>query len=82
MTLPQDHPEVITPKVGILLVNLGTPDATDKKSMRRYLKQFLSDERVIETPRWLWWPILNFDYSKYAPQKIGRGLREYMEQGT
>ena len=46
-------------RVGVLLVNLGTPEATDYWSMRRYLKEFLSDRRVIETPRWLWWPILN-----------------------
>ena len=45
-------------KTGVLLVNLGTPDATDYWSMRRYLKEFLSDRRVIETPRMVWWPIL------------------------
>ena len=38
----------------MLLVNLGTPDGTDYSSMRRYLAEFLSDRRVIETPRWLW----------------------------
>ena len=43
----------------MLIVNLGTPEATDYWSMRRYLKEFLSDRRVIETPRWMWWPILN-----------------------
>jgi len=71
MTLPQEHPTVATPKVGILLVNLGTPDGTDKKSMRRYLKQFLSDKRVIETPRWLWWPILNLIILNTRPKKSG-----------
>ena len=48
-----------TGKIGVLLVNLGTPDATDYWSMRRYLKEFLSDRRVIETNRALWWAILN-----------------------
>ena len=58
--LPDDHPTwPRNAKTGLLLVNLGTPDATDKISMRRYLKQFLSDARVIEVPRLLWWIILN-----------------------
>ena len=43
--LPNDHPKVLAPKVGVLLVNLGTPDATDYFSMRRYLSEFLSDRR-------------------------------------
>src|ERR1700722_6455518 len=46
-------------KVGVLLVNLGTPEGTDYLSLRRYLKEFLSDRRVIEAPRLLWWPLLN-----------------------
>jgi len=46
-------------KPGVLLVNLGTPDAPTTPAVKRYLKQFLSDRRVVDTPRWLWWPILN-----------------------
>ena len=46
-------------KSGVLLVNLGTPDAPTTSAVKRYLKQFLSDKRVVDTPRWLWWPILN-----------------------
>jgi len=46
-------------KPGVLLVNLGTPDAPTAPAVKRYLKQFLSDKRVVDTPRWLWWPILN-----------------------
>ena len=46
--LPADHPPVKIGKVGVLLVNLGTPDGTDYAPMRRYLKEFLSDKRVIE----------------------------------
>jgi protoporphyrin/coproporphyrin ferrochelatase len=57
--LPSDHPPVKFGKVGVLLLNLGTPDGTDYWSMRRYLKEFLSDRRVIEVPRLIWWPILN-----------------------
>ena len=46
-------PAVRSGRIGVLLVNLGTPEATDYWSMRRYLKEFLSDRRVIETPRWI-----------------------------
>lgn len=46
-------------RVGILLLNLGTPDAPTAKALRPYLKQFLSDPRVVEIPRLIWWPILN-----------------------
>ncbi|MFV0265044.1 MAG: ferrochelatase [Kluyvera sp.] len=45
-------------KPGILLVNLGTPDAPTSEAIKRYLKQFLSDKRVVDTPRLLWWPLL------------------------
>jgi protoporphyrin/coproporphyrin ferrochelatase len=59
-------------KIGVLLVNLGTPDATDFWSVRRYLKEFLSDPRVIETPRLLWWPILNLVILTIRPFAKGR----------
>ena len=59
-------------KTGVLLVNLGTPDATDYWSMRRYLKEFLSDRRVIETPRLVWWPILNLIILSVRPSAKGR----------
>ena len=55
---PADHPAVRSGRIGVLIVNLGTPEATDYWSMRRYLAEFLSDRRVIETPRPLWLPIL------------------------
>ena len=56
----------------MLIVNLGTPEATDYWSMRRYLKEFLSDRRVIETPRWLWWPILNLIILSRRPSAKGK----------
>src|SRR6185437_418906 len=59
-------------KVGVLIVNLGTPEATDYWAMRRYLKEFLSDRRVIETPRWLWWPILNLGILTKRPRAKGK----------
>jgi len=69
--LPKDHPPVPQQKIGVLLLNLGTPDATDYWSVRRYLKEFLSDPRVIETPKWKWWPVLNLIILSFRPQKAG-----------
>jgi ferrochelatase len=58
MQLPADHPPVQTGKVGLLLVNLGSPDAPEVPAVRRYLEQFLSDRRVVEIPPLLWQPLL------------------------
>jgi ferrochelatase len=69
---PPGHPEARAGRIGVLLVNLGTPEATDYWSMRRYLKEFLSDPRVIETPRLLWWPILNLGILSVRPAAKGR----------
>ncbi|MGD8355878.1 MAG: ferrochelatase [Methyloceanibacter sp.] len=62
-------------KVGVLLVNLGTPDDTSYWSMRRYLKQFLSDRRVIEVNPLIWWPILNGIVLTTRPSKSGEAYR-------
>ncbi|HEY8595990.1 MAG TPA: ferrochelatase [Devosiaceae bacterium] len=70
--LPPDHPPIPSRKIGVLLLNLGTPDATDYWSMRRYLKEFLSDARVIEAPRLLWWFILNAIILTVRPSKSGK----------
>ncbi|GLK67852.1 ferrochelatase [Hansschlegelia plantiphila] len=70
--LPADHPPVKVGRIGVLLVNLGTPDGTDYWSMRRYLKEFLSDRRVIETPRVIWWPLLNGIILTTRPGRKGR----------
>lgn len=59
-------------KIGILLINLGTPDATDYWSMRRYLKQFLSDKRVIEAKGPIWWLIFNGIILTKRPRSSGR----------
>jgi protoporphyrin/coproporphyrin ferrochelatase len=71
-TLPPQHPAVARGRVGVLLVNLGTPDATDYWSMRRYLKEFLSDRRVIEENRIKWWLILNLIVLTVRPRRKGR----------
>lgn len=70
--LHSDHPPVKFGKVGVLLVNLGTPDGTDYKSMRRYLEEFLKDRRVIEWSRWFWYPILYGIVLNKRPQKVGK----------
>ena len=69
--LPADHPPVLAPKVGVLFIALGTPDGHDPKSMRRYLKEFLSDRRVIDVNRALWWVILNGIILNTRPKKSG-----------
>lgn len=68
---PADHPIIPEPKVGVLLLNLGTPDATDYWSMRRYLSEFLSDRRVIETNPLFWQPLLQGIILSVRPQKSG-----------
>ncbi|MXQ12792.1 ferrochelatase [Microvirga makkahensis] len=69
---PADHPPVKAGRIGVLLMNLGTPEGTTYWPMRRYLKEFLSDRRVIETPRLLWWPILNLIILTKRPSAKGR----------
>ncbi len=59
LALPADHPPVKAGRVGVLLVNLGSPDAPDVPSVKRFLREFLSDPRVIEIPQLIWRPILN-----------------------
>jgi ferrochelatase len=69
MLLPTDHPAVAPPKIGVLLVNLGTPEAPTTGAVRRYLKQFLSDRRVVEIPPLLWQPILRGIILTTRPKK-------------
>ncbi|MFN0218641.1 MAG: ferrochelatase [Hyphomicrobium sp.] len=71
-TWPAGHPRAAHGRVGVLLLNLGTPDGTSYWPMRRYLKEFLSDERVIEVPKWKWWPILNLIILTVRPGKKGK----------
>ncbi|MBN8846576.1 MULTISPECIES: ferrochelatase [unclassified Sphingomonas] len=66
---PGDHPPVARPRIGVLLVNLGTPDAPDARSVRRYLAEFLSDPRVVELPKLLWQPILRGPILMTRPKK-------------
>lgn len=59
-------------KTGVLLINLGTPEATDFRSVRRYLKQFLSDKRVVESSGPVWWLVLNGIILRKRPKTSGR----------
>ena len=72
VALPAGHDAVAVGRIGVLLLNLGTPDGTGYWPMRRYLQEFLSDERVIEEPKWKWWPILNLIILTVRPSRKGR----------
>lgn len=72
---PADHPPIRPAKIGLVIANLGTPDATDYWSMRRYLNQFLSDKRVIEWPSYIWQPILQLIVLTRRPFSSGEAYR-------
>lgn len=69
MMPPVDHPPVPPPRIGVLLINLGTPDAPDAPAVKRYLRQFLSDPRVVEIPPILWQPLLRGLILNTRPKK-------------
>ena len=69
MIPPADHPLVARPRIGVLLINLGTPDGPDVKSVKRYLGEFLSDRRVVEIPPIAWQPILRGIILNTRPKK-------------
>jgi ferrochelatase len=70
--LPNTHPDIAFGKTGLLLVNLGTPESPDKKGLRPYLKQFLSDRRVIEASPLIWQPILRGIILNTRPKKSAK----------
>ena len=72
---PAGHPAISFGRIGVLLVNLGTPDGTDYWSMRRYLGEFLSDRRVIEVNPLIWQPILNLVILTTRPGKSGKAYK-------
>jgi ferrochelatase len=67
--IPADHPPIAPRRIGVLLVNLGTPDAAEAGAVRRYLREFLSDRRVIEIPPLLWQPILRGIVLRTRPKR-------------
>ncbi|MDN7135404.1 ferrochelatase [Pseudidiomarina terrestris] len=72
-----------TDRIGVLVTNLGTPDAPDTPSLRRYLKEFLADPRVVEVPRALWWLILNGVILRIRPKRSAAAYKTvWTEQGS
>ncbi|MEC8179653.1 MAG: ferrochelatase, partial [Pseudomonadota bacterium] len=74
--LPEGHPTVRSGKIGVLLVNLGTPVAPTTADVRTYLAEFLSDKRVIEIPALVWQPILRGIILNTRPQKSAEAYRK------
>ncbi len=70
-------------KTGVLLVNLGTPDAPTPAALRRFLAEFLSDSRVIEAPRWLWWIVLHAFILRVRPRRSAHAYQSiWTPQGS
>ena len=78
--MDKDHPEVKFGKTGVLLINLGTPDSTNWLDIRRYLKEFLSDRRVIEVNPIIWQIILNLFILTFRPSKTAHAYKKSGEQ--
>ena len=76
MTRPANHPGVADPKIGILLINLGTPDAPHARAVRRYLAEFLSDPRVVEIPAIAWKPILHGIILRTRPRRSAEAYNQ------
>ena len=82
-TLPADHPPVRSGRIGVLIVNLGTPDGADAKSVKRYLGEFLSDKRVVEIPAIAWQPILRGIILNTRPKKSAHAYQQvWTEDGS
>jgi protoporphyrin/coproporphyrin ferrochelatase len=80
---PSDHPQVAGGRIGVLLINLGTPDAPEAAAVRRYLAEFLSDPRVIEIPRFAWLPILHGFILRTRPKRSAHAYKQvWTEEGS
>jgi len=77
-----DYEHGTTERMGVLVVNLGTPEAPETSAVRRYLSQFLSDPRIIELPRWLWNIILHGVILRVRPSKSAEAYREVWSEET
>ncbi len=78
--MKKDHPKIQYGKTGVLLVNLGTPDSTNWWDIRKYLKEFLSDRRVIEVNPFVWQIILNLFILTFRPSKTAKAYKEIWMQ--
>ena len=76
MSRPADHPPTPDAKIGLLLINLGTPDAPHARAVRRYLAEFLSDPRVIEIPAIAWKPILHGIILRTRPRRSAEAYNQ------
>src|SRR3954452_20437174 len=76
MSLPPGHPSLPDRQIGVLLINLGTPDAPEVRAVRRYLAEFLSDPRVVEIPAIWWKPILHGLILRTRPRKSAEAYRQ------
>ena len=72
----ENHPDIKFGKTGVLIINLGTPDSTNWLDIRKYLKEFLSDRRVIEVNPILWQIILKRFYLNLRPSKTAKAYKE------
>ena len=80
---PADHPPVERGRIGVLLINLGTPDAPEPGAVRRYLAEFLTDPRVIEIPQFVWRPILHGVVLRTRPKKSAHAYKQvWTEEGS
>jgi ferrochelatase len=80
---PADHPKVEHGRIGVLLINLGTPDAPEPGAVRRFLAEFLTDPRVVEIPQWLWRPILHGVVLRTRPKKSAHAYQQvWTEEGS
>ena len=79
--MSKEHPKINYGKTGVLLVNLGTPNSTSWWDIRKYLKEFLSDRRVIEVNPFLWKIILNLFILNFRPSKTAKAYKKiWMEK--
>src|SRR5438105_15326299 len=76
MTKPADHPPLPSPNIGVLLINLGTPDAPEVRAVRRYLAEFLSDPRVVEIHPIAWKPILHGFILRTRPRRSAEAYNQ------
>jgi ferrochelatase len=80
---PADHPLLPAPKIGVLLINLGTPNAPEPGAVKLYLREFLSDPRVVEIPQLVWQPILRGLILTTRPRKSAHAYRKvWLEEGS
>ena len=74
--IAKDHPKILFGKTGVLIINLGTPKSYKWLDIRKYLKEFLSDKRVIETNRVLWFFVLNLIILNFRPHKTAKNYKK------